>query len=127
MNKLKSAIAFLSVLGLLTACGGGGSSGSPPAPPNNPPGPTGIVTVGPISNFGSVVVNGVRYETSNATFMIDDTPGSESDLAVGHVITVRGTVNANGTSGTASTIFFAERVVITSAAPSLRAASTCCG
>ena len=38
--------------------------------------------------------------------MIDDTPGSESDLAVSHVITVRGTVNANGTSGTSSTFFF---------------------
>ncbi len=110
MTRLKLNIALFSILGLLTACGGGGSSGSPPAPPANPPGPTGIVTVGPISNFGSVVVNGVRYETSNATFIIDDSPGSESDLRVGHVVSVKGTVNANGTSGTASTIFFDDTV-----------------
>ena len=50
---------------------------------------TGIAQ-GPISTFGSVVVNGVRYDTSSATFTINGTPGTQDDLSVGQVITISG-------------------------------------
>ena len=64
---------------LLSACGGGsgGSEPEPPAPPPTPPGSGGIsrngIAVGPINTFGSIVVNGVRYETNAQTvFDIDE-------------------------------------------------------
>ncbi len=98
---------------LLTACGGGGSDAPPPTGVNPPPtggiGRTGVA-VGPISNFGSVVVNGVRYDTSGATFTVDDAPGSESDLAVGQVVIVKGEIDADGVNGTADEVIYDDDV-----------------
>ncbi|MGB5589253.1 MAG: hypothetical protein WBN78_15930, partial [Gammaproteobacteria bacterium] len=58
---------------LLAACGGGGGSSAPPAV--NPPPTNGIdrggIAVGPIDGFGSVIVNGVRFDTSEATFTVN--------------------------------------------------------
>ena len=49
--------------------------------------------MGPISTFGSVVVNGVRYDTSSAVFTVNGLSGSQDDLSVGQVITVSGTID----------------------------------
>ena len=68
------------------------------------------VTRGPVSGFGSVYVNGVRYNTNSAVFLIDGSLGSESDLAVGQVVTVLGTVDDEGTTGTAHLVTFEDRV-----------------
>ena len=65
MNTLKSLPALLALLAL-AACGGGGGDGNG-GPIINPPPSVGIVrtgmAVGPIASFGSVVVNGIHYET----------------------------------------------------------------
>lgn len=114
MKILKTIIGILFLSGL-AACGGGssGDGASPPPPPPPPPtggiGRTGIA-VGPISTFGSVVVNGVRYDTSAATFTVDDNPGTEDDLQVGDVVIVRGTIDDNGTTGTADEVLFDDLV-----------------
>ncbi len=52
-------------------------------------GGTGI-SVGPVTGFGSVIVNGVEYDTSLAEFRVEDsaTGIDQSDLAVGMVVTV---------------------------------------
>lgn len=115
MKCFKQILILCTALsaGLLVACGGGsgGSSASPPPPP--PPsggiGRNGIA-VGPVSNFGSIVVNGVRYDTANATFTINDVAGSEDDLSVGHVVVVQGTIDDNGTTGTAAQVIFDDLV-----------------
>ena len=66
---------------------------------------------GAITGFGSIFVNGVEWETnSNTTITVDDNPGSESDLNVGQVVTVRGTLDAAGTSGTADAVEFDNSV-----------------
>jgi hypothetical protein len=69
------------VLGLVVACGGGGG------------GVAGIdrlgVTTGTINGFGSIIVNGIEYETGGASFDIDDGPGSQSDLKVGQQVTIQ--------------------------------------
>jgi hypothetical protein len=53
--------------------------------------------MGPISGFGSVYVNGVRYETAGADIKIDGAAASLDDLRVGQVIDLKGHV-ANGAS-----------------------------
>ena len=64
----------------------------------------------PITGFGSVHVNGVRYVTSGAAFIIDDQPGSESDLRVGQVVRIEGTLDAGGTTGIATRVIFDDEV-----------------
>ncbi len=112
--RLPIILAF--ALSILTACGGGGDSGATQQPGNNPPAVGGIgrsgIAVGPISTFGSIVVNGVRYDTSSATFTINDEPGTEADLRVGQIVTVSGTIDddGTGTTGTAQTVNFEDAV-----------------
>jgi len=107
-------IIFVSILFSLAAgCGGGSSGGAAPDTPTTPPvggiGRTGIAQ-GPISTFGSVVVNGVHYDTSAAVFTVNGASGSQDDLSVGQVITVSGTIDDNGTSGDADTVNFDDNV-----------------
>ncbi len=99
---------------MLAACGGGGGGdGGTIEPPDQPPvggiGRNGIA-IGPISNFGSVIVNGVTYNTDSATFSIDDEPGTEDDLDVGDMVIISGSINEDGVTGTADTVFFDDLV-----------------
>ncbi len=102
-----SAIAFLAA-----GCGGGGSDSGPTV--STPPPTGGIgrngVAVGPISNFGSVIVNGVTYNTDNASFTINGAPGTQADLRVGDMVAVAGVIDENGTTGTATTVNFDDLV-----------------
>ena len=104
----------LLVLGtaLVVACGGGGGDQVAGIDGGGNPAPVAIniVSQGTITGFGSVIVNGVRYDTSNATFTIDGSPGTESDLAVGQVVVVSGTINQAGTEGTAASVDFDDAV-----------------
>lgn len=114
--RLKIGSMFLGIfLGLLAGCGGSSSGGASPPPPGSPPPPiSGIsrfgVTIGPVANFGSIVVNGVTYNTDAATFTLNDAPATQNDLRVGHVVSVLGTVDANGTTGTADEVTFDDSV-----------------
>ncbi len=56
---------------------------------------------GSIHRFGSVYVNGVRFNTDNAVFIIDGRLGDESELDVGQVVSVYGPVDSDGENGTA--------------------------
>lgn len=88
--------AGLSALALfLAACGGGGSAdggiGGTGGGGDGGIGGTGVA-YGGITGFGSVWVNGVRYDTSSASFRRDDDDNaSQSDLRVGMVARVEGT------------------------------------
>ena len=114
MNNIK-LMALLTISLAITAisgCGGGGSGDA--TTPTNPPPVGGIgrngVAVGPITTFGSVVVNGVRYDTSSANFTVNGLPGSQDDLSVGQVITVSGTIDDNGVDGDADEVNFDDNV-----------------
>ena len=50
-----------------------------------------VATYGTVTAFGSVWVNGVRYDTSRATIKVDDQIATERDLHVGDVVRVIGT------------------------------------
>jgi len=91
----------------LVACGGSGGSGGGVAGI----GGSGFISSGSVTGFGSVFVNGVEYETSGTIFDIDDSgSGSQSDLAIGMVVTVNGTVNADGVTGTATSISYDDQL-----------------
>jgi len=111
---MKSAILFTTALLLLAlhGCGGGSSADSSSAPTLVPVGGIGRtgIAMGPITTFGSVVVNGVRYNTDSATVTINDSVGTEAALSVGQVVVVNGTIDDNGTTGTATQVTFDENV-----------------
>ena len=94
----------MSVIGALVAglaaCGGGsgGVAGSAQT------------TQGVITGFGSVFVNGVEYETTGTSVEVEGGAGSETDLDVGMVVNLEGAVNADGRTGTATRISFADEL-----------------
>lgn len=83
---------MVALAALPLACGGsGGGSG------------TGVAALtsaseGPITGFGSVIMNGVRWDTDSAVFEIDGQPGTQSDLAIGMVVRVEGRRESDGRS-----------------------------
>ncbi len=83
----RAALARVGAALLLVACGGGdgGIDGT---------GATATgVSYGTITAFGSVWVNGVRFDTSTATFRRDDNSVSQSDLRLGMVVRVDGSID----------------------------------
>lgn len=82
----------------VTACGGGGGDDNSPGGATPPPAATTKTRIvsGAISGFGSVIVNGVRYDTSAAEVRIEDRPGTMSELAVGQVVRIEAEVDDRG-------------------------------
>ena len=68
--------------------------------------PTPAAAEGPITAFGSVFVNGVEYIDSNAQILIDHQPGTEAQLHAEQVVVIKGSVNADGVTGTATEVTF---------------------
>lgn len=105
-----TALTLASVL--LAACGGGGGSSSVAG---GGIGGTGI-TSGTVTGFGSVFVNGIEFETAGASRDVDDrvsiSNGSDDDqvLGIGMVVTIIGTVNADGVTGTAESISYDDAI-----------------
>jgi hypothetical protein len=52
----------------------------------------------------------VRYETDAATFTINDAAGTQDDLRVGHVVSIVGTIDSSGTTGSATEVAFDDSV-----------------
>ena len=79
---------------IVSACGGGGDGGiGGTGGGGGGGGTTADVSVGTITAFGSVWVNGVRFDSSSATIRIDDNPHPESDLRIGMVARVDGSIS----------------------------------
>jgi hypothetical protein len=75
---------------LIAGCGGGGGGGTPAAS-----GPAiDTVTVGRISAGGSIVVNGIAWDTAGAAVTIDGLPAAPADLRPGDVVAVAGSAAA---------------------------------
>jgi len=101
---------------LLAGCGGGGSYDGGSNPPTNPP-PTGGITrtgvafaAGPITGFGSVIVNGVEYETNSADFSREGQSSSQAEFQVGETVLIKGTISDDNTTGVATTVVFEDSV-----------------
>jgi hypothetical protein len=78
---------------LLVACGGGSDSGGASAE---------SVYQGTIGGFGSVIVNGVRFDDRAARITVDDELVSVGALKLGMRTDVTGSVASDGSTGTAS-------------------------
>ncbi|MEE4185333.1 MAG: DUF5666 domain-containing protein [Gammaproteobacteria bacterium] len=86
MTRTRLNLARLAVVAAsatLAACGGGGGAdGVSTAGIDR----LGIVT-GPVTGFGSVIVNGITYNTDTATFNVDENPDAQqSDLRLGDIV-----------------------------------------
>lgn len=97
MNKFSKSVIWMSFAAMgMVACGGGGGGGT-----------TGTTvksssTVGVLTGFGSVFVNGVEFETTGADISVDGQSASENELEVGMVVKVSG--SSSGSTGNASSI-----------------------
>ena len=83
-----AVVAGAAMVAALGSCGGGGGGGDGVTPE-----PTGVMTTGAITGFGSVFVNGVRYTTSGADIEIDGVKKTQADLKVGQVVDIKGTMD----------------------------------
>jgi Domain of unknown function (DUF5666) len=127
LARRSALLASLVTALAITACGGGGGSSDSAAAPAtgaNPNTPAATAAAddalsnGAITGFGSVIVNGVRFDDSSARVSDDDdddNPGrSKDDLRLGMIVTVTGT-SGTGTgsvtaTGTATAIAFASEL-----------------
>ncbi len=89
---------------LLQACAGGGETGTGL---NNGSGGN-DVSVGTITRFGSVWVNGVEFQTNATQVKLEGASAATNALKLGMVVTVKGKINADRVSGIADTISVEE-------------------
>lgn len=103
-----AAALLLAGSALISACGGGGDS-SAGAPTESA---TAFVE-GPISGFGSIIVNGVRYDDSVAAVLDDDDVSHGRDaLKLGMMVAIDATaVDRTAGSGQALRIRFGSEIV----------------
>ena len=67
-------------------------------------------TSGSAQEFGSIVINDVRYDTDSAEFVINGLAGSQDDLVVGQRLLLQGVDNGDGT-GTAELVQFTADLI----------------
>jgi hypothetical protein len=94
----------------LTACGGGaGGSPSEVALPTVSNSTFSDTAIGAISGFGSVIVNGVRYDDSAASVTDDDgVSKSSSSLGLGMMVELKGKLREDGTGSANQISVFSE-------------------
>ena len=101
--QLFATMLFAAIL--ITGCGGGGSAGAGKS----------SFTAGPITGFGSVIVNGIRFDVSSASVANDDDEAqSENDLKLGMVAEVEAgeiTRDSTGSHGDAKSIHFRSAII----------------
>ena len=113
LNRLRAQLIL--VFGLaLSGCGGGGSSiaySGSGGGSSGGIGGTGVTSTGTIDGFGSIFVNGVEFETDASEVFLDGASSTVNELRLGMVVTVRGTVNADGTTGSANQVIFHSELI----------------
>ena len=106
VRKTLRHIALGAVLALIAGCGAG--TGDTVVASGGLTG-TGI-TQGTVTGFGSIHVNGVRYITDAATFERDGVTAAISEFEVGEIVSLRWTLDADGTTRNASLVFYDNEI-----------------
>ena len=102
--RMRLLLAGLCVA-LAAACGGAGDSFLAGVGSGGTGGGTPTSALGRITGFGSVIVNGVRFDDSAARVVDDDGRDlGDASLRLGMVVLVDGTSDASGLTGVASNI-----------------------
>ena len=96
MTRLAERVLWILIpfAALASGCGGAGTTavGDPPGGGIGGTGSVAVVAQGPITALGSVVVDGIEFETSASTRIVrEGVEASEADLRVGMVVRVSGT------------------------------------
>lgn len=108
-NRIVASSGFALLLAAFAGCGGSGSSDAPTTP--NTPSATNQTTIGQITGFGSIYVNGIEFDTAGASYEVDDAVASDDDaLAVGMVVKVEGSVSVDGSTGTAFSVSYDDDI-----------------
>lgn len=68
-------------------------------------GGTGISS-GPINGFGSIIVNGIRFDVSQAQILMDAVESTEGDLRHGMVVAVYGDIDESNNTGVATKVVY---------------------
>jgi hypothetical protein len=99
-------VALAGSVAQLAGCGAGGDLLA-----GISTGGTGSFSMGPISGLGSIIVNGIRYDDSQALVTrLDDTAGTVGPLKLGMMVSVQGTaISGSVSAGTATAV--ASRIV----------------
>ena len=92
------------VAGLVVGCGGGSSTNSMPGAGKA------MFSTGTITGFGSVHLNGKKFDTSHANIMVDGQHGTQGDLAVGDVVEVKAHHDDNAGTDVADEVDFRAEV-----------------
>ena len=101
--KLPHFLSAAFAAAVLVACGGGG--GDAPAPTGGTATPSSVYAAGPITGFGSVIVNGVRFDDSGATITDDDGRDmAEAELHLGMQVECEGGSGSDDAHGVAHAI-----------------------
>ena len=88
LRRVMFIVPPLATAVAIVACGGYSGTGNTYAPVAASG--TSIVSVGAITGFGSVHLNGLKFETTSATINADGKAAQQSDLHAGEVIEVKG-------------------------------------
>lgn len=92
-GRVAAALLSLTVVALVMGCGGGGSTTTAGVGS----GGTGSYASGPVSGFGSIIVNGVRYDVTQAGVTDGDGQAQTSaDVLLGMTVDVRAAAVSNG-------------------------------
>jgi hypothetical protein len=110
MRPIRSLLALSAISAALVACGGGGGAAVDVPPP---PAATTSFTAGAISGFGSIIVNGVRFDDSGAEVLDDDGHRhGRDDLKLGAQVEIdASSIDRSGGHGVATRIRFGSEIV----------------
>lgn len=93
-SRRNAMLALAGVAAQFSGCGGGGGGVA-----GLSTGGTGSFTSGTITGFGSIIVNGIRYNNDTAAvFTSDDASSSNAALQLGMVVTIEGSATTPATS-----------------------------
>jgi Domain of unknown function (DUF5666) len=99
----------ISLSAMLSGCRSGGGSGGSSTTPSTTSTPsattTAVVSTGPITQFGSVVLNGIEFDTTQAQIRVEDQIVHEDELRIGMRVTVEGVRDNNGVARATRVVF----------------------
>jgi hypothetical protein len=99
-------LGMMAIIAVLPGCGGGSSQVA-----GIDRGGLHGGAVGSVSGFGSVIVNGIHYETGSAVINVNGLPATEADLEVGYVVVIQADIPESGSSLQATSIDFSHDVI----------------
>jgi len=102
-TRREGLLALVGAVAALSGCGGGGDGAGIASVASVGSGGTGSFSSGAITGFGSIIVNGVRFDDSQARITDDEgTVHNPGDLKLGMVVSITASSVTTGVDGTSS-------------------------